>query len=617
MNISNDKKRILAELKKNTAVIITGEAGTGKTFVGILGGQKLLGDSKSWEKALYLTYSKLAKRQISETIQKLAKADLLNTETLKKLDVMNYHSFWWHLINNHDAFLNISKKPFICTENELDSFKKKIKRIAPMELVPKYFITTKGNFNKRNERKLLDVFSGAGALYSDFGPEHFGENAKSFKGHHKFLEWCKTQIFERNRSGLFSHDETVCWAYRLLKKHPNVLSIIRENYPIFIIDEFQDTDIAQWEIIKLIKPKTLVVMADPAQTIHIWRGADPRRINQFKEFCERSGIYNDIKEGELVVQHRTSKKSMSDLKNIEWEYVGDDNDLMAPAQLNRVKKYAKIRCKNIAKNCRRDQNVAVMCLTNLITDEVTEFFRSKQVFESKKNSSLRQLRCSRYGSSYSPYDMARNIILEIVEKIENSLDDELQEYIANTIFEKVFGGEIKKCSSRSRKKLKNRWESSFKVKNILFDDFAKGLYSLGKLISDTEKNGEIRSDILFLRSLRKVVDSIRLIGRNEWKCFSSEKKRSKIESIILQYENAIASYRQERISIMTIHQAKGREFDNVIIFWFSTKAWEISEGIAWDMSKTEHRNLFHTACTRAKEKVYAITPCGHTPPWPP
>ena len=95
MEISEDKKRILAEIEAGTAVIIEGVAGTGKTIMGVLCGQKLLDSMLPWQKILYLTFSKLAKRQISECIQRMTGFEILSTESANRMDVLNYHSFWW------------------------------------------------------------------------------------------------------------------------------------------------------------------------------------------------------------------------------------------------------------------------------------------------------------------------------------------------------------------------------------------------------------------------------------------------------------------------------------------------------------------------------------------
>jgi hypothetical protein len=115
MEISADKLEILAELRPGVGIIIEGEAGTGKTMMGVLCGQKLLESTKPWQKALYVSFSKLAKRQISECIQELLDRGILAHDAANRMEVMNYHSLWWHLLTKYYSFLGISREPLLCT----------------------------------------------------------------------------------------------------------------------------------------------------------------------------------------------------------------------------------------------------------------------------------------------------------------------------------------------------------------------------------------------------------------------------------------------------------------------------------------------------------------------
>lgn len=105
MEISEDKKAILAELEPGKAVLIEGEAGTGKTLMGVLCGQKLLMYVSPWQKCLYLTFSKLAKRQIGDCIQEAIEGKALDPDLASRMDVLNYHSLWWQLIAKQYSFL--------------------------------------------------------------------------------------------------------------------------------------------------------------------------------------------------------------------------------------------------------------------------------------------------------------------------------------------------------------------------------------------------------------------------------------------------------------------------------------------------------------------------------
>ncbi|MCK5056601.1 MAG: ATP-dependent helicase [Candidatus Aminicenantes bacterium] len=609
MDISEDKIQILNDLDKNTVTIINGEAGTGKTLIGSLGGQKLLEDSKDWEKALYLTYSKLAKRQINYTIKKLRVENHLKADFIRKMEIMNYHSFWWHLINHHFCFLGIPRKPILSTKSELKSFREEIFCKVPKEIIPKSFLTKKNTINKNKETKIKEILSGLGALYHHFGATYFGKNAEDYIESRQFLKWSNDQILERNHTGYFSHDETVCWAHKLLKIHPNIRSIIREKYPVFIFDEFQDTDIAQWEIIKILKPKTIIVLADPAQTIHQWRGADPGRVNQFREFCQNCPEYIRVETRLLKTKHRSSK-NMSAPENINFITVGDDFDSKDPIEFNKLKWNAKMKCKDIVIDIKKNKNISVLCLTNKIADEVTSFFRT--------NKYKYPISCSRYGADYSPFDKTRNLILEILDSIEKRGSSEIQYYLSNRVFQELFPIKLVKCSRRSRNaEPRKRWRLAGKLKTKLSENFGDGLLKLAIYISHIGKIVRCRCDLTVLRILKKLGESIQRLNTKQWKSLSPTEKRIKVDSVIMQYENAVAEYQNDEVSIMTVHQVKSQEFDNVIIFWFSTLAWNKSDGSRWNTCDQSHANLFHTACTRAKNNVFVLTPKGFTPPWPP
>ena len=70
----------------------------------------------------------------------------------------------------------------------------------------------------------------------------------------------------------------------LISNSNKLRRIISNAYPIIIVDEFQDTNIEEWEIVKLLsKNSRIIALADLEQRIYDFRGADPARISQFIE----------------------------------------------------------------------------------------------------------------------------------------------------------------------------------------------------------------------------------------------------------------------------------------------------------------------------------------------
>lgn len=91
-----------------------------------------------------------------------------------------------------------------------------------------------------------------------------------------------------------THDEILYFGYRILEKNPTELYAMRVKFPFIFIDEFQDTNPLQTLIVKLIGQKSskIIVVGDIAQSIYSFQGAKP---SDFKSFCidsESDNVYS-------------------------------------------------------------------------------------------------------------------------------------------------------------------------------------------------------------------------------------------------------------------------------------------------------------------------------------
>ncbi len=80
-------------------------------------------------------------------------------------------------------------------------------------------------------------------------------------------------------------DDLLMLAVRLLSEHTDILQKYQQRYIYILVDEFQDTDSAQYQLVKLLadKRKNLFVVGDEDQSIYGWRGADFRNIIRFRQ----------------------------------------------------------------------------------------------------------------------------------------------------------------------------------------------------------------------------------------------------------------------------------------------------------------------------------------------
>jgi DNA helicase-2/ATP-dependent DNA helicase PcrA len=91
------------------------------------------------------------------------------------------------------------------------------------------------------------------------------------------------EIMAANRA--LDFDDLLCRTVYLFKEQPEVLRHYRERYQFLLVDEFQDTNTAQYELVRLLawSHHNLFAVGDEDQSIYGWRGADYRNVMRFRE----------------------------------------------------------------------------------------------------------------------------------------------------------------------------------------------------------------------------------------------------------------------------------------------------------------------------------------------
>ena len=109
------------------------------------------------------------------------------------------------------------------------------------------------------------------------------------------------------KNGAMDFDDLLIKMYELLKTHPDALSKYQRKFQYILIDEYQDTNPAQYEIIKLLGAmhENVCVVGDDAQSIYSFRGATIENILQFKK------DYDDVKVVKLEQNYRSTKNILN------------------------------------------------------------------------------------------------------------------------------------------------------------------------------------------------------------------------------------------------------------------------------------------------------------------
>jgi DNA helicase-2/ATP-dependent DNA helicase PcrA len=125
------------------------------------------------------------------------------------------------------------------------------------------------------------------------------------------------RVYERYEKNLIESkaldfDDLLLKTVNLFRKHPEILSRYQERYIHVMVDEFQDTNLVQYELIKQIgeKYRNICVVGDPDQSIYSWRSADLRNILSFEH------DYPDAKVVLLEQNYRSTKNILETASNV-------------------------------------------------------------------------------------------------------------------------------------------------------------------------------------------------------------------------------------------------------------------------------------------------------------
>ncbi len=118
----------------------------------------------------------------------------------------------------------------------------------------------------------------------------------------KLLPPFSAQIYEEydahlKKHNLLDYDQIIHYTERLLRENEDILEQYRFMYQAVHVDEFQDTDILQYSIIRMLalKHRNIFVVADDDQSIYAWRGANPENIRSYMaDFKIREPVMLDI-----------------------------------------------------------------------------------------------------------------------------------------------------------------------------------------------------------------------------------------------------------------------------------------------------------------------------------
>lgn len=439
------------------------------------------------------------------------------------------------------------------------------------------------------------------------------------------------QIYEKRcqKSSALDFDDLLLKTYELLENNPDVLLKYQEKFKYILIDEYQDTNYVQYLIIKKLAAlyENICIVGDDAQSIYSFRGANIQNILNFKT------DYPDYKEYKLEQNYRSTsiivKAANSIIKNNEkqirkevWtENIEGEKIIVTQAQSDNdegrlvANTISELQIKENLEN----KDFAILYRTNAQSRSLEEALRRRNIsykiygglsFYQRKE--IKDL-LAYYRLTINPNDeeALKRIVNYPARGIGNTTIQKLN-IIANETNQSLWKiiSEIEKYEIGLNKGTKTKLkEFALMINNFIVNSRKKDAYTIGEEIAKF-------SGIFHLLNNDKSPEGISRFDNmqellNGLKDFSdkSEKNTNKIHDFMQdvalltdQDQDKIDDY--NKVTLMTIHAAKGLEFPYVFLVGLEENLFpSIMSGDSQD-SLEEERRLFYVAITRAEKRLF-------------
>ena len=542
---------------------------------------------------LAITFTNKAAKEMKDRLY------MLVGDLAKKLQVSTFHSFGLKLLRENYDVLGYDKNFVIMDSDDSLTVVKKI--IKDMGYDPKIY----------NPRAIRNKISSCKNEMTS--PEAYEKYAVS--DYEKVVQevYAKYETkLQRNNSVDF--DDLLLLPIELFKKNPDILDKYQDLYKYLLIDEYQDTNEAQYILTKLLceKNRRITCVGDDSQSIYSFRGANYKNILNFE---------NDYKDAKTILleENYRSTSTILDAANqvIKNNKMRKDKNLWTARGVgDKIKYYRAYNEKDEAQYVIRKvkelinrgveyQDIVVLYRTNaqsrVIEDEFLKenlpyrvvgslyFYARKEIKDliaylrlihnSKDNISLLR-------AINTP---KRGIGLKTIENLQEKADLE-----GISIYDAITSGK--------EMDFKNTIEKLKAISNDL---------TLTELIDKVLDASGLRAD---LESEKTLEAEVRLENLEEFKSitksFEEREGLISLEDFLLEISliSDVEEYKDDpnRVSLMTVHSVKGLEFNHVFVVGMEEGIFPHMNSLMENSELEEERRLCYVAITRAKDDLHLV-----------
>ena len=574
---------------KDGPLLILAGAGSGKTRVLTTKIAYLIKEEVLPYNILAITFTNKAANEMKERIEALVGKTNITACT--------FHSFGVKILRENYKELGYDSNFVIMDSDDTLTLIKKI--LKDMNIDPKvfspYLIRNKISSNK-NEFVMPDE-------YKKFV---YGELEDVV--HKVYVKY--QEILFKNNSVDF--DDLLILPIKLFKKNQEILNKYQERYKYILIDEYQDTNQAQYLLSKMIadKYRNICVSGDFDQAIYMFRGANFRNILNFEK---------DYKDCEVVLleQNYRSTKNILDAANsvIKNNDQRKDKNLWSDNKEGSKLTYFKAfdetdevfyiirKIKELINNGVSLKEIAILYRTNA----------QSRVFEQeflRENIPFRII-----GSFYFYSRKEIKDLLSYLRLINNLKDDVSLLRVINSPKRGIGNKTISDLEQKAIFYNSTIFDAIESGKEVVFKNIILELIEDSKTCSLTELIDKVLDKSGMRQSLKEehsLEADIRLENLEEFKSVTKAFEENvgiiSLDEFLLEVAlvSDIEEYKDDpnRVTLMTVHSVKGLEFPYVFISGLEEGLFPHMNSMNSKDELEEERRLMYVALTRAKEKLF-------------
>ena len=572
-------------------LLILAGPGSGKTRVITYKIAYLLeqGKAKPWE-VLAITFTNKVAKEMKERLHNLIEEDI------KGMQISTLHSFGLRVIKEYYDFFGLDRTFTIIDESDSISLIKKI--IKELNFDEKKYIP----------RAIKNKISGA--KNELLNPEGFKVFARTpydedvVKIYKKYEEKLK-----RNSSVDF--DDLLMLPIELFRKDKEALEHYQNRYKYVFIDEYQDTNEAQYLLSKMIsdKYKNICVVGDESQSIYSWRGANYKNILNFEKDYKNAKVI-------LLEQNYRSTKTILEAANSVIKNNKEKKDKHLWTLNGKGSKIKYLRC--------YDEKDEILNIINTIKKFKSEGIPYKEMVVLYRTNAQSQSIERVFIENTIPYKVVgsyayfnRKEIKDLVaylRLINNEKDDVSLIRAMNAPKRGIGAKTIEKLELNANENNVSIFDSITSGKELAFKNLIldikekmkdKSFVDLVELVLDESGlKDEYKEKTIENESRLENLEEFKSIARN----FEDYNPGATLEEFLIEIslisDVKEASDCDEVVTLMTMHAVKGLEFDVVFITGLEEGLFPHSNSMFDESELEEERRLFYVAITRAKKVLY-------------